>query len=600
MSINTNGRVPIQRNMHRRILVMILLISEIILTSYIILQNRIYGYELSIYTTAMWELYFSTISGIFLILYLLLVLGSDTLDILSFVTILGCAIVFHALIIMSPQIFGYFVWNADSTTHMGQSIDIIQLQRIPGDDFYPILHILTAVTYLLSHITLYILSPIMSLMFYTLFVLSVYLLHNHIETSFSSLLSLLIPWIIFPLGAYEINYTPNGSSMFYIFYIYFVAMLLFKKDERRFIILYLLSLLILPLFHPLSTLIFILLMTIYSTTEIRSTKMSHYLIFTYFIIGSIFTLWIFRFNVYTTKIQFIYDILFRSKSAHYSTNNNEMPIFKKILSLITIKLGLTKKGALYLLAKLFADKAILSVLGSYWAYVFLVRPKGHRLTPQWYKDLIKTITIETIVLLGAYILIMFSKEFSEIGSTLVFERILFYIYALILVLNVIGIKLNEIVLRKHSRIFSIVIIIIFVVSILEFASLFYSPYLGVPSPISTKTDIMEFKWYLQKKTPKIVGYTDFYRLFDILTGYHKAQPKYGITLRQHGKFGNIKLLQCEGYILITSMDTHKWKLKGYHSDISKETFLNLAKYSNKIYDTSNGGGNIWLNQRKKP
>ena len=233
------------------------------------------GYEFSIYKafpSVLWFLLLaSNACGI-----LILITGAftDTKD--SRVCILGLyLLLFNNFIILCLPFFrGYPIYNrGDTLIHLGCIKDIISYNHLNEDNFYPMVHILGAVTSLLGQIdprmAIYVLIPI----FPILYIISIFLLANRISKNKSQCL-LITAFGCLPL--LSASYTPSGAAFSLlplVIYLFFSSWL--SKARISYNCLLILFLIAMSFFHSLIGAYLIVILVCFQVSLLAYKKITY-------------------------------------------------------------------------------------------------------------------------------------------------------------------------------------------------------------------------------------------------------------------------------------------------------------------------------------
>lgn len=178
----------------------------------------------------------------------------------------------NIVFISLPIIKGYaFYDNADPFTHIGLANTIIKFGNTPSTNFYPILHILIAITHIVVNIdvlNLYrFISIIVSIGFFIFFYLWIKTVYS--DKNFI-LISTSLSLILFLKNGFYTNIVPNGFSLMLMPLIMFIL----SKKSPEYKILLVIFLFLIPFSHPLTT---IMLGVILICTEISTFAYNKYI-----------------------------------------------------------------------------------------------------------------------------------------------------------------------------------------------------------------------------------------------------------------------------------------------------------------------------------
>ncbi len=230
------------------------------------------GYELSIYTST------PVLTWVFL---LLSILGSLYIVITNVCTnesersnlwLIGIFILFmnRLLLLYIPFIRGYYTWNGDNISHIGHIKDLIFTGFISPDNPYPITHILLSEVLSISGMEISFIINHSTALLSGFYVIFIYLLSRVVfpgekRIHLFSIASVLV--VLF--DGYNVYLMPNGWSIFYLpclFFLYFKS--IGNKFSFQYRFLFAIILILYPFFHPLTSVIIIILLFIDGITRL--------------------------------------------------------------------------------------------------------------------------------------------------------------------------------------------------------------------------------------------------------------------------------------------------------------------------------------------
>lgn len=232
-------------------------------------QNPAQGYELSIYGSTPLIVWFSLILSITGALFIVLCQISMNKYISSNFWIIGVFILLlnRLILLYIPYIRGYFSWRGDHISHVGYLIDIITYGHF-YKDYYPITHILLSVVNMITGISQNIVSNYSTGIMSIFYVISIYLLAMAtLDTKKEQILAVTSIAIVF--FSYNVLLMPNGWSQLYsplIVFLYLKS--LEKQNPFEYKLLFVILLIMYPLFHPLSSFYVIFVLTIIGVVTI--------------------------------------------------------------------------------------------------------------------------------------------------------------------------------------------------------------------------------------------------------------------------------------------------------------------------------------------
>lgn len=231
-------------------------------------RNPIQGYELSIYDSTPFIVWFclvlSIIGAFFIVFYQISAnkyMSSNFWMIGIFILLLN-----RLILLYIPYIRGYFSWRGDNISHVGALKDIIVSGHIPFSNVYPITHIFLSIIYEITGISQNIIinysTSIFSIFYViSIFILSIVTLHKKKEQI------LAVTSIAVVFFSYNVFLMPNGWSQLYLpLLVFFYFRSLEKHNSSQYKLLFVILLIMYPFFHPLSSLYAIFILIFISAT----------------------------------------------------------------------------------------------------------------------------------------------------------------------------------------------------------------------------------------------------------------------------------------------------------------------------------------------
>ena len=490
--------------------------------------NPATGYELSLYTHTPTILWISSISnvagGLFVIMY---IVYKNLFKYYKFCFLGFFILLFNRLVILSiPYIRGYYSWKGDNISHIGIMKDILIFGHVPSDIVYPITHILLSELVYITGLPTIIIANHSTTIFSIFYIVSIYLLATSIlvtkrEQIFATA---SISCVLF--NGYDVYLMPNGWSLLYlpfVLFLYFKS--LRKNDFPAYTLLFIITLIIYPFFHPLSSFVVIAILIIFkllgSLTHILHAKNASFLVDkSYFpskgiiLETVIFLAWILSFQQFKPNIKLMY------QSITAGSNPNLIGSMSSTIN----KLNLTPLEIIELSFKLMGQHFIF-LFFTFLSFIILlqypnVRKNNDRLV------ILHCITTFFGVMYVSYLLNII-PGLQYIGS----DR--FLAYLVIFTPIFAGFVLSYIIDKKIT-IYSlnfvpiICVIIILIPSTISIYNLYPSPYIMQPTPSITQMDMNGARWFLNftnldigsvnvmspiyRFTTGIVGYTESKKL----------------------------------------------------------------------------------------
>ena len=255
-----------------RVFSVIPLILLLTLIVYLLICPIADGYELSFYNSfnnVFWVVFICIyLFGISFVLREIVGKNKTKYWIISFISILIANFIFMVLPILRGY---YFIGSSDADifTHIGWIKDVAASSHIPQNNFYPVFHIIVYYIANLLHKDYTIVMNIMPAIFWSLYPIFIYVLSRLISKNY--LQSMLITLFSFPLiySIFQITPLPSFLSLIFLpllFYIYHKKEQMVK--ESKFTILILFISFFLLFFHPITSLITILIFSMFIILDI--------------------------------------------------------------------------------------------------------------------------------------------------------------------------------------------------------------------------------------------------------------------------------------------------------------------------------------------
>ena len=222
-----------------------------------------------------------------------------------------------SILLFMPLIRGYLNYkNGDTLVHIGWMKDIIHTGYVSSSNIYPIDHILGVVLNFFTGLSFLEITMIIPVLFSLFFIISFYLLSTVIFSKPSERLFLLAIASVLILGINHMVFTPNfQANMLLPFYLYLLFKSNISNGNRIFSLLLVITCTLLVFFHPLITILIILIFLIWKIASWCQKKLD--------IIGT--------FNVNVNGLIFLMITLFLSWSTYlYLVTKTAEPIIGKI------------------------------------------------------------------------------------------------------------------------------------------------------------------------------------------------------------------------------------------------------------------------------
>lgn len=218
------------------------------------------GYELSIYaavTPLVWTFLISSIVvGITIVSYSIYQTKNQDKSAWWLIGFLIIVLSIFTILLM-PSLKGYaFYGRGDPLSHRGYIIDILATGRLPSYNFYPITHTLVAFLSLISNMDISSIMMCISQFFSLLYIIFIYILAKTIFYGKKKHVILATTSSTVPLfGSFQTWLVPHflsTSILPLLFWLYF------KERSLEFRILLIILIILLPFFHPVTSLFFTL------------------------------------------------------------------------------------------------------------------------------------------------------------------------------------------------------------------------------------------------------------------------------------------------------------------------------------------------------
>ena len=180
-------------------------------------------------------------------------------------------IITNLLILALPLVRDYaFYGRSDALTHLGYVLDIINNNRVGLDNYYPISHIFAVLLFYITGINVKVSMMFMSLIYYILFMSSLLLLAKVLAKNRGELLLITAFSAVLMFSYYGIIFFPNYFSLVFIPLVLFLFLKSKEsiKNKKNFSFLLIALLILLPLFHEVTSVNLILIFLIMALSVI--------------------------------------------------------------------------------------------------------------------------------------------------------------------------------------------------------------------------------------------------------------------------------------------------------------------------------------------
>jgi hypothetical protein len=538
--------------------------------------NPSHGYELSLYKytpSIVWiSLLVSIFGGIVVVIY---ILYKNLFEYYNY-CFLGIYILLfnRVVLIYIPYIRGYYSWRGDNFYHIGILKDTLLLKHIPNI-IYPITHVLLSELVYITGISIEIIVNYSTALFSVFYVISIYLLAtSSLVTKKEQILAVTsIACVLF--NSYNVFLMPNGWSILYLPIVLFLYLKsLVKNQSMNYTILFFITLILYPFFHPLSTVMLILMLVIigfigfliylrkYTSFAVNSQFLKNYHIknstlsnkfYNFYIkrlyksynkLGllpfltkykekisgntylfplipitpilleiTIFLPWLLSFQQFNTNIKMLYVSIITDSSPD---------IIASMSDTIQNKLKLTHLEFIDLLINSMGDELIFLMLFLLSVVLLLKYSNSKKITTNLIVILIITLFIG---LLNTFALLNIIPGLQNMGSGRFQSYLLIFtpIFAGFVLSYVIN---KRIMICKFNLAPIFCGFIILIASIISIYGLYPSPYIITPNPSITKMDINEANWFLTFKNPEVNNVfimSPIYRFGDGILGIKESK-----------------------------------------------------------------------------
>jgi len=248
------------------IFLFVLLLTSILIIIYI--TPLASNYEIDIYGVYPWYFWLLFISA--LTLGCALIMFSKSKQLISYGFIF---VVITNVILLGLQFFrGYFFYGGgDIFTHIGFSKDMLEFGNISSTNFYPFQHVLIVNLNRITSISIKTSSRLLSIIFYLLFVISLYIFLR--KYSLSKFKYCLVLGTLLILGSEYITPIPNILAFLFLPSVLFFLKKIYDSPSKiRFNLLLFIVVLSVIFFHPITSLYLLSILIIFKITNLLSFK----------------------------------------------------------------------------------------------------------------------------------------------------------------------------------------------------------------------------------------------------------------------------------------------------------------------------------------
>lgn len=545
-------------NMHLKILAILCFIF-ISIASVISFLKPSTGFELNIYKSTPFLSWFllilSIIGGIFLIIHQVYTkqYKYNNFWVIGFFILM----LSRVTLLYIPFIRSYYSWRGDNISHMGLLYDILSTSHISSANSYPLTHILLSELILITETSTQFIANHSTALFSTFYVISIYLLATVIFSSrIGGMLSVAAVGGIF-FDGYNVFLMPNGWSILYLpffFYIYFKYFLHKKSISTSLLIIIMIWMY--PFFHPLSTVVIILLIPLIGImlyiinsadgSKNCLSKISPFIHLNIILVElTVFIPWILSFQIFHPNLRNFYNSII---------SGNSPDVIAKMGSKLD-KIDVHGFDFLQLCFKIYGDEIIFL---SFCLISFILLYKHRQIRKNNLNLIVILGMIFSIGILYLSYLLNIIPGLGNIGSA----RLLSYV--VILTPLPVAFLLDYYINKNRICISVILVSLIIIASILSIFSLYYSPYTIRPNAQITEMDMAGTKWITYHNDINISNtqiLTPLYRFADPILGNNMSRSQFRTNstfIPDHFNYSVNEFLGSsynkDNYALITELD----------------------------------------------
>ena len=233
----------------------LLCLNNLVISFILVYCNPVTGFFFSIYNSTNWFVWFTVFFNIAVSLSVIILQVGNKKYMKSnlWVVFLFILLLTRFFVILIPSIKGVLGYHGDTLFHK------IKIQEIVVDGFYtykkyPIIHVLTAILSISINVDSNLVAMYVAPFISVFSVIAIYLLSKEIFSKKTAILATTLASITFSLNTNYFRMTPNGTSLLYIPFIFYLIYYAVYKRSFESICSLFITLIIYPLFHPISTL----------------------------------------------------------------------------------------------------------------------------------------------------------------------------------------------------------------------------------------------------------------------------------------------------------------------------------------------------------
>jgi len=435
---------------------------------------------------------------------------------------LGAILISTALLLFMPIIRGYYIYgDADVLTHIGYMKDILRTSNI-GGNHYPIDHILGVIIHVFSGLSLPDITLIIPPFFSFFFLLSMYFVGKTIFKNKFELLILVVLASLLTIANGN-SLTPNAQALLLVPLILYLAFKMYQgENNQKYSILLLLISFLIVFYHPLVSVIVILILCLMQITlyilekyDNRILKKVNYT-YTIFFIIAVFSMWSTYLRLATDVMRPIIDRIFGDEKIKSELQKN-----MDVISLVNV-------DPIYLLKlifNLYGHWILLGILSLLCIGVILKSIKNQKTKPDFYKGIAVMGFLVFFMLSIALFLMINNFSFVRVyGSATLFSLLLiptgFYLF---LYSNPKYTSLT----RKTIIVVLGLTIVFFCVTYFSTFNLYYSPIIKATNVQTSQSDYIGMSTFFSMRDeslPVLEFGLYSYRFYDAIYGQSAERP----------------------------------------------------------------------------
>jgi len=236
-----------------------------------------YGYELDIYSSYpyyTWLFQYVSIGCGLLVLWRNVITKSESSSwVYGFILI----ILNNVGLISIPILKSYFVIGRhDALSHLGSVIDIVETGYVSQNDLWPIMFLSVITLSSLSGISERIIMNIFPIIFYIIYILSIYLISHEIFEDKNTRILCLSSLSTLLFSVHHAMFTPYHLSLSITPFLIFILIKFWKKESRKFTLLGIVCIIYLTYLHALTAYIMLIFIMLLGFTNLIMNIITNY------------------------------------------------------------------------------------------------------------------------------------------------------------------------------------------------------------------------------------------------------------------------------------------------------------------------------------